>query len=93
MSTKQKQLQYELASLSTEDRTRLQALALLAGASAEELLPFVLRDGFAECEESLRASLEAEAYFNTGRGVDGADVMASVECLIDTYAKRQRRAG
>ncbi|MBJ7314133.1 hypothetical protein ACFOLJ_04665 [Rugamonas sp. CCM 8940] len=93
MSTKQKELQDGLANLSAEDRARLLTLAALAGTPLDELLPLVLRDGFAECEESLLVSLEAEVYFKTHRGVDDAEVMASAECLIDTHAKRQRRTG
>lgn len=78
--------------LSPSDLLRLECLARRAGVTPEQMLPFVLRDGFDECEESVSADLEADAYFKTHHGIPHEEVMANAARLIASYAERKRQS-
>jgi len=79
-----------LDALSDADQKRLERLAALAEIPLQEMLLFVQRDGFELCEQSIRSSLEADAYFENNRGVDNVAVTASVRRLIASHGKRTR---
>ncbi len=78
--------------LSPSDWLRLQRLAARASVTPEQMLPFVLRDGFDECEESVNADLEADAYFKLHPGIPHDEVMADAARLIASYAERKRQS-
>jgi hypothetical protein len=50
-------------SISKTDQKRLERLAASAGRTAQSMLRFVLRDGFAACEEDVAESLRADREF------------------------------
>lgn len=87
MDTEQKK-----PALSPSDLLRLQRLAAQAGVAPEQMLPFVLRDGFDECEEGVNADLEADVYFKLHPGIPHEEVMADAARLIASYAERKRQS-
>jgi len=65
------------AALSKADQKRLERLAELAGRTPQAMLRYVLRDGFAVCEEDVAENMKADAEFAKGQSVDHATVMQS----------------
>ncbi|MFI4939891.1 MAG: hypothetical protein ACHP7O_06065 [Burkholderiales bacterium] len=61
--------------LSKADQKRLERLAELAGRTPQAMLRYVLRDGFAVCEEDVAENQKADAEFAQGQSVDHATVM------------------
>jgi hypothetical protein len=53
-------------SISKTDQKRLERLAASAGRTPQAMLRFVLRDGFAACEEDVAESLRADREFQQG---------------------------
>ena len=53
-------------SISKTDQKRLERLAASAGRTPQSMLRFVLRDGFAACEEDVAESLRADHEFHRG---------------------------
>jgi hypothetical protein len=82
----------DLQALSPSDRARLERLAELAGRTPLETLYFVQRDGFEECEESVRENLIAEQDIAEGRGVPNEQVMEDAQRIIDECAQRAKQA-
>jgi hypothetical protein len=74
--------------LSRTDQRRLERLAKLAGRTPRSMLRFVLRDGFAACEESVLESQKADHEFAIGKSFEHAEVMQSARQLLSSYAKR-----
>ena len=91
MDTKHTTLAAAMAALPEAERLRLERLAKLAKLTPEQVWPVVARDGFAECEASVRADIEAEQYFAHYRGIDGAEVIAEARRLIGVHEQRKRR--
>jgi predicted transcriptional regulator len=65
------------AVLSKADQKRLERLARRAGRTPQAMLRFVLRDGFAACEEAVTENQAADLEFERGEGIDHVDVMHS----------------
>ncbi|MFM9435312.1 putative transcriptional regulator [Janthinobacterium sp. CG_23.3] len=78
--------------LSKTDQRRLERLAKLAGRTPQSMLRFVLRDGFAACEESVLESQKADHEFATGKSFDHAEVMRSARQLLNAHEKRHGQA-
>lgn len=67
------------SSISKTDQERLNRLATSAGRTPQEMLRFVLRDGFAACEEDVATSLLAEREIEQGERVAHVDVMQAAK--------------
>jgi predicted transcriptional regulator len=92
MDVREKKIVDETLALSKADQQRLERLARLGGRTPKSMLRFVLRDGFDECERTIRENIEAEQEFARGESVDHADVMQSAKHMLAEYAKAQRQA-
>jgi len=93
MNTQHKEMADAFAALSDAERARLERLAALGERTPEEMLFFVLRDGFAACEASIRAGIQADEDFAAGKGIPHADVMESIRNMLSTHVKRPRKVG
>lgn len=62
-------------SISKADQKRLERLAASAGRTPQAMLRFVLRDGFATCEEDVTESLRADCEFQQGASASHSSVM------------------
>lgn len=62
-------------SISKADQKRLERLAASAGRTPQAMLRFVLRDGFAACEEDVAQSLRADRELQQGASASHASVM------------------
>ena len=82
----------DLQALSPADRARLERLAQLAERTPLETLYFVQRDGFEECEESVRENLLAEQSILEHGTVSNEEVMAESRRIIEYYARRKQGA-
>ncbi|MYN07290.1 hypothetical protein [Pseudoduganella aquatica] len=82
----------DLQALSPSDRERLERLAALAERTPLETLYFVQRDGFEECEESVRENLLAEQSILEQGTVSNDEVMAETRRMIDRYARQKQAA-
>ncbi|WP_256080574.1 hypothetical protein [Massilia sp. YIM B04103] len=78
-----------ILSLSKAEQKRLERLAALAGRRPRGMLRFVLRDGFAECEESVRASLRSDEEFESGDGCSHTEGMQATRRLLAARGKQQ----
>ncbi|UTY56376.1 hypothetical protein [Massilia sp. erpn] len=87
MTTDSEFAQDIVLSLSRADQKRLERLAELAGRTPKAMLRFVLRDGFAECEESVRASLRSDKEFSRGESQSHTDVMLATRKLLAARGK------
>lgn len=65
---------------SAEDQQRLVGLATLVGASADRVLPYVLRDGFAQAERVAKAVLRAR--HGADATVTHADAMKRLDAML-----------
>ncbi|MCL5059936.1 MAG: hypothetical protein M1449_05160 [Candidatus Thermoplasmatota archaeon] len=73
---------------------RLAKLATAAGRSPEEMLPYVMRDGFEYTEDFISKVNEAIAQADAGEVVSHEEVMAKIQATIDAAhaAKRKKAA-
>lgn len=76
--------------LSKTDQKRLERLAELAGRTPQAMLRYVLRDGFAACEEDVAENQKADAEFAQGQSADHATVMQAAGRRLKDHAKRAR---
>ncbi|MDR3480720.1 MAG: hypothetical protein P4L91_08400 [Burkholderiaceae bacterium] len=76
------------ATLSKTDQKRLERLATRAGRTPQAMLRYVLRDGFAACEEDVSENLKADAEFASGQSVDHSDVMQAAREKLRDIAGR-----
>jgi len=77
--------------LSISQHRRLERLARKAGRSAEQMLKFVLRDGFEYCEWQLRQSLAADAEVKRLRTTPHEVVMREAREVTESVRGRRRR--
>ncbi|MCU6501001.1 hypothetical protein LPN04_24665 [Rugamonas sp. A1-17] len=91
MKSKSNKQAEAFAALTAQDRARLNKLAVLAGLTAEELWPAVYRYGFDDIEESVQASLDADADIAAGRTIPHEDVMAQARRILAAHAKPKRK--
>lgn len=68
-----------VSSISKTDQERLERLATSAGRTPQVMLRFVLRDGFAVCEEDVATSLLADREIEQGVCVNHANVMQAAK--------------
>jgi hypothetical protein len=66
-------------SISKTDQKRLERLAAIAGRTPQSMLRFVLRDGFAACEEDVAESLLADREFQQGVSASHASIMQAAQ--------------
>jgi hypothetical protein len=78
-------------SLSTGQQRRLERLAREAGRTTEQMLKFVLRDGFEYCEWQVRQSLAADAEAKRFGTIPHEVVMREARELIESARGRKRR--
>ena len=73
---------------------RLAKLATAAGRTPEDMLPYVMQDGFEYTEDFIRKVNEAIAQADAGDVVSHEDVMAQIQATIDAAhaAKRKKAA-
>jgi len=74
---------FQTTALSKTDQRRLERLAKMAGRSPQAMLRFVLRDGFAVCEEDVAESIAADREFAQGKSMGHATVMEAAAKTID----------
>jgi hypothetical protein len=80
-------------SLSSAQHRRLERLARDAGRSTEQMLKFVLRDGFEYCEWQVRESLASDAEAKRlGTTVHEAVMRESQELIESARGRRRRQA-
>ena len=77
--------------LSKTDQKRLEHLAKKAGRTPQAMLRFVLRDGFAVCEEDVAENQETDAEFGRGQSADHSAVMQLANQRLKDHEKRARR--
>jgi predicted transcriptional regulator len=77
--------------LSSAQHRRLERLARDAGRSTEQMLRFVLRDGFEYCEWQVRQSLAADAEARRLGTTPHDVVMREARELIELARGRRRR--
>ncbi|WP_228895021.1 hypothetical protein [Pseudoduganella aquatica] len=82
----------DLQALSPSDRERLERLAALGGRTPLDMLYYVQRDGFEECEECVQASLLAEQEFADGCTIPHKEVMDEARLRVELYAKQPSNA-
>ena len=82
----QKDIQH--TTLTKTDQRRLERLAATAGRTPQAMLRFVLRDGFAACEEDVAASLDADREFAQGKSATHASVMQAAKKRLRESSKR-----
>lgn len=80
----------DLAALSPADRERLERLAELCERTPLDMLYFVQRDGFDECEESARETLLAERDIALNGTVPHEEVMEEVKRILAGHGERSR---
>ena len=77
--------------LGVPDQERLDRLAELVGRDAEEVLPYVLRDGFDTTELCARAVLQGRQAVNQGDVASHVSAVARLDALfaeLSMYATR-----
>ncbi len=77
--------------LSTAQQHRLERLAQSAGRSPQSMFRFVLRDGFEQCEDDVRAAIAADAEAARGGTVPHARVMEEARAIVARHARAPRR--
>jgi len=73
--------------LSKTDQNRLERLAQKAGRTPQAMLRFVLRHGFAVCDEDVAESIAADKEFLAGKFVDQRDVMKAARKQLKRASK------
>lgn len=79
-------------SLSQADLRRLEKLASAAGRTPRAMLKFVLRDGFAETEQVVRAVRAGRADVAAGRTRTHTAVMGEAAAMLSGHTKSQQAA-
>ncbi|MBX9870190.1 MAG: hypothetical protein K2X63_10350 [Burkholderiaceae bacterium] len=74
--------------LSKTDQKRLERLAASAGRTPQAMLRYVLRDGFAVCEEDIAESQSADQEFAQDKTVGHGSVMQAAKKLLKGTSKR-----
>lgn len=82
----QKDIQH--TTLTKTDQKRLERLAATAGRTPQAMLRFVLRDGFAVCEEDVATSLNADREFAQGQSATHSSVMQAAKKRLREPSKR-----
>lgn len=90
MNSRAQQMAAALAALSAGDRDRLGRLAERAGMRAEEIWPDVWRYGFDDTEESVHASIEADADNAAGRTIPNEQVMADMWRIVNSGLQKKK---
>ncbi|GAC1609278.1 MAG: hypothetical protein NVS3B3_15510 [Aquirhabdus sp.] len=80
--------QIQHTTLTKTDQKRLERLAACAGRTPQAMLRFVLRDGFAVCEEDIAESIDADREFSQGNSVSHASVMQAAKKQLKNASKR-----
>lgn len=70
------------SSISKTDQERLKRLAASAGRTPQSMLRFVLRDGFAVCEEDVATSLLADREIEQGASATHVNVMQAARKIF-----------
>ncbi|BBB68690.1 hypothetical protein UNDYM_4437 [Undibacterium sp. YM2] len=91
MSASVKSLLDHPLALTKADQKRLEKLAALAGRTPRVMLRFVLRDGFATCEEDVAENIKADTEFSKGQSKDHDTVMKSAAARLKESDKRVRQ--
>jgi len=78
--------------LTQAQQRRLERIAREAGRSPQAMFRFVLRDGFEQCEEDVRASIAADAEAARGELVPNEQVMEEARAIIARHARAPRKA-
>ena len=78
--------------LSAADQRRLQRLATSAESTPRRMLKFVLRDGFAYCEEFVRRVNAGLASARRGEIIGDGDARVELHAMIARYGRRSRKA-
>jgi predicted transcriptional regulator len=71
---------------------RLAKLATAAGRTPEEMLPYVMKDGFEYNEEFVRKVNEAIEQADAGDVVPHEEVMREAQAIIDAHAAKRKKA-
>ncbi len=74
--------------LTKTDQKRLDRLAKSAGRTPQAMLRFVLRDGFAVCEEDVAESIAADREFALGKSMSHESVMQAAKKILKGAPKR-----
>ena len=77
--------------LTQAQQRRLEKLAREAGRTPQTMFRFVLRDGFEQCEEDVRAAAAADAEADRGELVPHEQVMEEARAIVARYARAPRR--
>ncbi|MEW5966594.1 MAG: hypothetical protein AB1720_06295 [Pseudomonadota bacterium] len=71
---------------------RLAKLAAAAGRTPEEMLPYVMQDGFDYMEDFIRKVNEAIEEADSGDGIPHEVVMHEAQAIIDAHAAKRKKA-
>jgi hypothetical protein len=82
----------DLQALSPDDRARLERLAELGGRTPLDMLYYVRRDGFEECEECIHESMLAEQEMAQHGTIPNEEVMEELQRIINEGAHRSRQS-
>jgi hypothetical protein len=74
--------------LKPADMRRLEKLAAAAGRSPQAMLPFVLRDGFAYCEQTVKAVNQGLASIERHGTIDSETVQTKARAVISRHARQ-----
>ncbi|MBN8762227.1 MAG: hypothetical protein ABT22_02405 [Thiobacillus sp. SCN 64-317] len=80
------------AELTPAMQRRLAKLAAAAGRTPDEMLPYVMQDGFEYTEDFVRKVNEAIAEADSGDGTPHEVVMQEVQAIIDAHAAKRKKA-
>jgi predicted transcriptional regulator len=78
--------------LAGADRKRLERLAAAAGSTPQRMLKFVLRDGFAYCEEFVRRVNAGIASARRGEIVSDSEARVELRAMAARHGRRSRKA-
>lgn len=71
---------------------RLEKLAAEAGRTPQEILEYVMRDGFETTEREVRIIKQRMAEADTRPAIPHEQVMAELEQVIEKHAKKKKAA-
>lgn len=80
------------AELTPAMQRRLAKLAAAAGCTPEEMLPFVMKDGFEYNEDFVRKVNEAIASADAGDLIPHEKVIAQIKATIAAHATKRKKA-
>ena len=78
--------------LSAADQKRLRRLATAAESTPRRMLKFVLRDGFAYCEEFVRRVNAGLVSARRGEIISDGEARVELHAIIARYGRRSRKA-